>query len=130
MFCLLFITILVKVANSVYVPGQPGNPWTQEEILVVKSKLFSLFNYHGSIIALKQIYGYNPSHWFDVPTEAKFLRLGFHDCLKYSDETGGCDGCLNWSGVGFRYEDSPGKFKYENVDKTTNNGLKYTVEGM
>jgi len=23
------------------------------------------------------------------------VRLGFHDCVKYKDGTGGCDGCLN-----------------------------------
>ena len=33
----------------------------------------------------------------------KVLRLTFHDCLKYDDGTGGCDGCLNWSGMGIRY---------------------------
>eukprot|EP00929_Paragymnodinium_shiwhaense_P093294 TRINITY_DN5343_c0_g1_i3.p1 TRINITY_DN5343_c0_g1~~TRINITY_DN5343_c0_g1_i3.p1 ORF type:complete len:495 (+),score=86.48 TRINITY_DN5343_c0_g1_i3:498-1982(+) len=27
------------------------------------------------------------------------LRLSFHDCLRYKDGTGGCDGCLNWHGV-------------------------------
>ena len=30
------------------------------------------------------------------------LRLGFHDCLKYKDGTGGCDGCLNWHGMGVK----------------------------
>ena len=29
----------------------------------------------------------------------KAVRLGFHDCLKYADGTGGCDGCLNWTGM-------------------------------
>ena len=53
-------------------------------------------------MALKQIYGENPSTWMDVPNAAKMLRLGFHDCLKYKDGTGGCDGCLNWEGVGHR----------------------------
>ncbi len=28
-------------------------------------------------------------------TEAKALRLAFHDCFLYEDGTGGCDGCLN-----------------------------------
>ena len=27
------------------------------------------------------------------------VRLGFHDCMKYKDGTGGCDGCLNWHGM-------------------------------
>ena len=27
-------------------------------------------------------------------------RLGFHQCLKFSDGTGGCNGCLNNHGMG------------------------------
>ena len=35
-------------------------------------------------------------------SEATLMRLTFHDCLKYSDGSGGCDGCLNWEGM--KYE--------------------------
>ena len=28
----------------------------------------------------------------------KVLRLAFHDCLPYPDQTGACDGCLHWAG--------------------------------
>ena len=38
-------------------------------------------------------------------SENTLIRLAFHDCLKYSMEEGGgggCDGCLNWEGMGFR----------------------------
>ena len=95
-----------------YVPGTPGAPWTHQEVLTVKSKLYSIFSGRGGYAALEQIYGKwqsNPSNWkdfpnwMDVPNAAKMLRLGFHDCLKYKDGTGGCDGCLNWEGVGFRW---------------------------
>ena len=37
------------------------------------------------------------------PSAAKFVRLAFHDCLKYKDGSGGCDGCLNWEGMGVVY---------------------------
>ena len=33
-------------------------------------------------------------------TENAIMRLVFHDCVRYTDGTGGCDGCLNWGGVG------------------------------
>ena len=56
------------------------------------------------------------------------LRLTFHDCLKYDDGTGGCDGCLNWSGVGIRYNGAENKRKYPDVGFTDNNGLRHTVE--
>ena len=48
--------------------------------------------------------------------------------FRYSDGTGGCDGCLNWKGVGFRHKGGPGGFKWPNVGETNNNGLKWTVE--
>lgn len=106
-----------------------------EEVLIVKAKLYSVFSRGGGFDALRQIYGdtgpfeggWN-NDWGAIPNAPKMLRLGFHDCLKYSDGSGGCDGCLNWEGVGFRFEDSPNSWNYSNVGRTNNNGLGYTVE--
>ena len=42
----------------------------------------------------------------------------------------GCDGCLNWDGVGARYPDAAqirNQFLYEDIKNTNNNGLEYTV---
>ena len=39
-----------------------------------------------------------------LPDIAKVIRLAFHDCIK-DDETGGCNGCLNFEGMG---TESPG----------------------
>ena len=47
--------------------------------------------------------------------------------IRYLDGTGGCDGCLFWEGIDSRFTDSPGKFKYENVNKTSNANLENTV---
>lgn len=35
------------------------------------------------------------------PTPSRLIQLAFHDCLRYEDDSGGCDGCLNWSGMGY-----------------------------
>ena len=35
------------------------------------------------------------------PRHSRLIQLAFHDCLRYSDGTGGCDGCLNWDGMGW-----------------------------
>ena len=67
-------------------------------------------------------------HFGSLYSASKVLRLSFHDCLKYSDGTGGCDGCLDWKGVGKYYEDAPGEQLYEDVRLTDNNGLRPTVE--
>ena len=53
------------------------------------------------------------------PDPPKVLRLAFHDCLKYTDGTGGCDGCLDWAGMDTSfdnvtqriYEDVKGRIK-------------------
>ena len=117
--------------STEYVPGTPGAAWSKLEVLTVKSKLYSVFA-NGGRDAVHQLTG--------LPMEvvrtmmphspvAKVIRLGFHDCIKYQDGTGGCDGCLNWEGVGFRY-DNPvsGQWRWPNVGETNNNGLSWTVE--
>ena len=112
-----------------YVPGEPGAPWTREEVLAVKAKVNMIFGKWGGDNAVKELYnGQVPFSWVDVPNAAKMIRLAFHDCLRYKDGSGGCDGCLNWEGVGVRFDDAPGQFKYANVGETNNNGLRYTVE--
>ena len=55
-------------------------------LFTVKAKLFALFH--------------------STHTAPKYLRLGFHDCVKYKDGTGGCDGCLNWHNMGVRLSNS------------------------
>ena len=93
------IFLLPLTCASVYVPGTPGAPWSQDELLIVKSKLYALFNKNEDIRA------------------PVMLRLGFHDCLKYADGSGGCDGCLNWEGVGYRYPNL-NNFTFANVDRS------------
>ena len=48
---------------------------------------------------------------------------------RYIDGTGGCDGCLNWEGVGKEYDESlVGQMLYDDIEFTNNNGLGPTVE--
>ncbi len=121
---ILFLLIVQTFAQE-YVPGTPGAKWSLEETLIVKSKLYAIFN-DGGYKAANQL-GIQVN-WMDRPTAGKVLRLGFHDCLKYQDGSGGCDGCLNWDGVGHRFDDGTNKFKFENVGATNNNGLGKTVQ--
>ena len=50
---------------------------------------------------------------------------------RYVDGTGGCDGCLNWAGVGTKFRgDEAGKWLHPNVGSSSfggNNGLERTV---
>merc|ERR1712128_301429 len=88
---LTFLLLLVSYSSAQYVPGQPGGTWTEEEVLVVKSKLIQIISNPHTPYA--QLYPGHSWTWTRMPTAAKFLRLGFHDCLKYMDGSGGCDGC-------------------------------------
>ena len=104
---LLYLGFLA-VCLGAYVPGTPGGAWTKQELMIVKAKLYRMFGYG-----------------VEAP---KAVRLGFHDCLKYADGSGGCDGCLNWHNVGNRVKDFKWVSRSEpNVGVTDNNGLEGIV---
>merc|ERR1712198_793611 len=110
--------------DTVYVPGKPGASWTDEDVEITRMRI--LMAAHPDWEVNKQLYGFGAKPF--IITENKILRLAFHDCAKYTDGTGGCDGCLNWKGVGTRFEDAPNKNLYADVGDTDNNGLRHTVE--
>ena len=86
---LLFLPLIIA---DVYVPGTPGAPWSEEEILTVKGKLQSIFRRGGGFDALRSLRpdgtpgpwesGNFNGRWSLIPDAPKMLRLGFHDCLK------------------------------------------------
>ena len=98
-----------------YVPGTPGGPWTDEEVLIVKEKVQFMANfkiakslYHWTddfLPIVDEVYGPywtpdNPKNkqWFNrsfsradmmqAPTTRKLIQLAFHDCLKNVDANG------------------------------------------
>ena len=82
------------------------------------------------------------------PKTSRVIQLAFHDCIKYTDGAAddaidGCDGCLNFGGVGFEFketwfvgnEDRPPLVNhftksYPIQHKTTNNGLEGSVRAL
>lgn len=141
-----------------YVPGEPGAAWSEWEALVVMGKLRRVFDAPQTIYReLKQKYGEIDCHTGfadtggdaercdgkngraraspgteSLPNAAKFIRLGFHDCIKYTDGTGGCDGCLRFYDMFHKYNDlaSGDKRQMRRPDpvKGTNNGLYLTAD--
>merc|ERR1719483_179254 len=103
-------SLLSLCVGDPYVPGNPGAPWTQDEILIMKAKFFQMF-----------------SRMDNAP---KFLRLGFHDCIKYADGTGGCDGCLNWKGMDRKLAIGANARNLSVEDGGGNNGLGDTVRNL
>ena len=108
---------------SAYVPGTPGADWTDEEVHVTRMRILqACFSTHLLLRQMscpharyikavhpdwdikKDMFGLgydkcdNCTRGFT--TENAIMRLVFHDCVRYTDGAGGCDGCLNWGGVG------------------------------
>merc|ERR1719192_700545 len=87
--------------DTAYVPGNPGAAWTEEEIESTRFRILQAI--HPDWDVQKEMYGVSgllSTADHSLPSENKIMRLVFHDCVRYTDGTGGCDGCLNWSGVG------------------------------
>ncbi|CAJ1442139.1 unnamed protein product [Effrenium voratum] len=112
-----------------YVPGSPGAAWSEHELRVVRAKIHRIINEGDKVF--DELGLQVEERWTSVPSAGKLLRLGFHDCLRYKDGTGGCDGCLEWKGVGVRIPRADlerGKFPGDGEGDGHNNGLGYVVE--
>eukprot|EP00930_Biecheleria_cincta_P012208 TRINITY_DN11570_c0_g1_i5.p1 TRINITY_DN11570_c0_g1~~TRINITY_DN11570_c0_g1_i5.p1 ORF type:complete len:744 (-),score=97.96 TRINITY_DN11570_c0_g1_i5:85-2205(-) len=117
-------------ATQAYKPGTSGGAWTQTQMAAIRAKLIRLIE-DGDAVTREGKISVPGERWAGLPTGAKLLRLSFHDCLKYRDGSGGCDGCLEWTGVGERFgRREHGKFLIDDakVDDGHNNGLQPTVE--
>jgi len=69
---------------------------------------------------LRTIFLANPANQkHPLPGPAKMLRLAFHDCVRYADGTGGCDGCLNWQGMRITKSTSP-SIHFDEADHFSN----------
>merc|ERR1712179_397916 len=111
MYQVILVTSLLSLgAGAPYVPGNPGASWTLDEMLIMKSKFFTMFGRMNNA----------PKH----------LRLGFHDCIKYADGSGGCDGCLNWKGMDQILDIVQGARNLSVEAGGGNNGLGKTVRNL
>ena len=133
----LTIIFLSTFLSSPLVLSSPGLPWTQEETLIVKAKLEVVFQRRADVA--KEYFKLHPelglSRWPEgksLPNAPKMLRLGFHGCLKYSDGTGGCNGCLNNHNMGLdkRHNCTRGQDNtmLPNSIRTDNAGLEMTAD--
>merc|ERR1712061_49668 len=141
--------------------SEPGAPWTEEEAKIVKGKIYAIL---GSSIKRSEDFLLNHPElkselngyvtmvrrdqpewkWPEWPEAAsrpnvpKLIRLGFHQCLKNSDGTGGCNGCLNNHGMGLlnrhncskaeNLQSSGHRRDLPNSFKTNNAGLELTAD--
>ena len=135
----LSLAIFVTLSLSDFSAAQ-GTPWTAEETRIIKEKLIRFMDKPGRVCDeyIKLHPGYeNTIKAQHGPNVRTVLRLGFHDCLTYSDdldqdEINGCDGCLSSLGMNLdMYEDfncTDHGQEGPNVNVTNNNGLGYTAD--
>jgi len=118
----------------------PGKPWSPEEAMVVKAKLWQVFSWTQKPAhdALFELYGPGSK---DGPLSetvggtGRFgptaIRLGFHGCLRDRSGNGGCDGCLYSAELDKPYMDYVGQHVVPNDfpgAPNFNNGLKPLVD--
>lgn len=80
----------LAMSSQEYTPGDSGAAWSSEEIAEVKGWLWNQYDASKT------------SGSFDVDLVAnapRALRVAFHDCLLYEDGSGGCDGCMQLTGL-------------------------------
>ena len=61
------------------------------------------------------------------------MRLIFHDCMRYTDGSGGCDGCINWKGIGVAGPSPNDKndfYRFDPINETDNNGMDQIAEKL
>ena len=114
-----------------------GAPWSSEDQDIIFQKVkYVVLNANKVLNQYKNLYpGYT---WISQSkiNPMKVLRLGFHDCLTYSDdllegEINGCDGCLNPTGMNINIKEVYGGKNSKNgpdVNTTDNNGLTNTAD--
>merc|ERR1711892_908221 len=133
--CLLLNLLLPWSGFSVYTPGSPGGPWSAEEVLIVKAKLWRMFSTDEARKMVLEGTPASPGHNTDIYNDVvgmfntiapKTLRQGFHDCLKYPDGSGGCDGCLSQTNMWYQWHANTNEGEFNRPDQTggDNNGMQ------
>merc|ERR1719277_283004 len=122
--------------------GERGAPWGEQLALQVTKKLEEVMSRPEKVVrqlgvtyeCMRQS-GSNLTECEDgrklssgeLPDAPKFLRLGFHDCVKYADGSGGCEACLNLDGMFTKFA-TDGPRLPPGVGKGGNNNLALTAD--
>jgi len=112
---LILLLLAAQAVTSAYVPGTPGAPWTEDELATIKSRIRWIIK--NPVDGLKLAEGgaqamadqeskegipFGLRKDAVLPNLAKIVRLTFHDCINEVSGAG-CNGCLNFHGVGNIY---------------------------
>eukprot|EP00091_Calanus_sinicus_P020080 TRINITY_DN5303_c0_g1_i1.p1 TRINITY_DN5303_c0_g1~~TRINITY_DN5303_c0_g1_i1.p1 ORF type:complete len:335 (-),score=64.61 TRINITY_DN5303_c0_g1_i1:1386-2264(-) len=122
------------LGETPYIPGTPGGQWTDDEVLATRLRVLQMIHPHWGVKKAQGTWnGVGAVTEIGQVTENTILRLVFHDCGKYTDGTGGCDGCIDWKGMNHAGPSANNKADYygtEPIDKTDNNGMDQITEKL
>ena len=116
--------------ETAYIPGMAGKAWDDKEVETTRRRIlmmiYPVWTVQKEMGTAENNLGTNPNTRKGLVTENVIMRLVFHDCIPYADGTGGCDGCMNWHGMG---SETPSPFNkdhyyaFDPVNATDNKGL-------
>jgi len=113
--------------DSVYQPGNPGATWTRGEVAATRMRVLQMIHPDWNVKKQQGTWnGVGSVTEIGQTTENTLMRLVFHDCMRYQDGTGGCDGCINFKGVGHAGPSPHNKddyYKTKPINETDNNGM-------
>merc|ERR1719189_1389693 len=121
--------------DTVYQPGTPGASWTEDEVESTRQRVLQMIHPDWKVkeeMGIADGGGLLQDKTGEC-TENVLMRLVFHDCIPYMDGTGGCDGCLNWSGM---YAEDPNPndhdlmYSFDPMNATDNKGLGRIAERL
>lgn len=117
-----------------YQPGAKGGQWTDHEVASTRRRVFQMIHPNWDVKKAQGTWnGVGTVTEKGQVTENTLMRLVFHDCMMYEDGTGGCDGCINFKGVGVKGPDPNNKddyYRFEPLDKSDNNNMDQIVEKL
>jgi len=120
--------------DTVYQPGSAGSPWTDDEVLSTRLRVLQMIHPNWSVKKAQGTWnGVGVKTKIGQVTENTLMRLIFHDCMRYTDGTGGCDGCINWKGMHHEGPSPHSKddyYKTEPIQETDNNGMDMIAEKL
>jgi len=116
--------------GTVYQPGTSGGQWSADEVETTRQRILQMIH---PVWKVKDDMGTKFNDDTGHVTENVLMRLAFHDCIPYTDGSGGCDGCMNWEGM---YSETPNpnkkadQYKFDPVNATDNKGLDRIAEKL
>ena len=123
--------------ETAYIPGTAGKAWDDKEVETTRRRIlmmiYPVWTVQKEMGTAENNLGTNPNTRKGLVTENVIMRLVFHDCIPYADGTGGCDGCMNWHGMG---SETPSPFNkdhyyaFDPVNATDNKGLDGIAEKL